>query len=101
VWSESSVVGRLYGSTGYSSSSLSSRSAVARQGLRRILDIETARATADYLDTVAEELHHEQGVSGPAAERMIQATRNARSRFEGKFLTRPVIIEFGALSETP
>ncbi|TWP32700.1 integrase [Leekyejoonella antrihumi] len=59
----------------------------ARQGLRRVLDIETARAMADYLDTVAEDLHNGQGVSGLAAERMIQAARTARSRFEGKFLT--------------
>lgn len=59
----------------------------ARQGLRRVLDIETARAMADYLDTVAEDLKDGQGVSGPAAERMIQAARNARTRFQGKFLT--------------
>lgn len=49
--------------------------------------VETARALADYLDTVADDLHNGQGISGPAAERMIQAARNARSRFEGKFLT--------------
>jgi integrase len=59
----------------------------ARQGLRRVLDIETARAMADYLDTVADDLHNGHGVSGPAADRMIAAARNARSRFEGKFLT--------------
>ncbi|WP_433709266.1 integrase [Nocardia sp. CA-084685] len=59
----------------------------ARQGLRRILDVETAQAMADYLDTVAGELHNGQGVSGPAAGRMIQAAHNARSRFEGRFLT--------------
>ena len=59
----------------------------ARQGLRRVLDIETARAMADYLDTVADNLQNGQGVSGPAADRMIQAARNARNRFEGKFLT--------------
>lgn len=59
----------------------------ARQGLRRVLDVETARVIADYLDTVAAELHNGQGVSGPAADRMIQAARNARSRVEGKFLT--------------
>lgn len=58
-----------------------------RQGLRRVLDIETARAMADYLDTVADDLRNGQGVSGPATHRMIQAARNARSRFEGKFLT--------------
>jgi hypothetical protein len=59
----------------------------ARQGLRRVLDIETARAMADYLDTVADNLQNGQGVSGPAADRMIQAARNARNRFDGKFLT--------------
>ncbi|MDT2006894.1 integrase [Rhodococcus opacus] len=59
----------------------------ARQGLRRVLDIETARAMADYLETVAEDLKDGQGVSGPAAERMIQAARDARTRFQGKFLT--------------
>ena len=59
----------------------------ARQGLRRVLDIETARAMADYLDTVADDLHNGHGISGPAADRMIAAARNARSRFEGKFLT--------------
>lgn len=59
----------------------------ARQGLRRVLDIETARAMADYLETVADDLKNGQGVSGPAAGRMIQAARDAQSRFEGKFLT--------------
>jgi hypothetical protein len=59
----------------------------ARQGLRRVLDVETARAMADYLDTLAEDLQNGQAVSGPAAERMIQAARNARARFQGKFLT--------------
>jgi hypothetical protein len=59
----------------------------ARQGLRRVLDIETARAMADYLDTVADDLRNGHGISGPAADRMIAAARNARSRFEGKFLT--------------
>ncbi len=59
----------------------------ARQGLRRVLDIETARAMADYLDTVAEDLHNGRGVSGPATERMIRAARDARSRFQGNFLT--------------
>lgn len=70
----------------------------ARQGLRRVLDIETARAMADYLDTVADDLRNGQGVSGPATHRMIQAARNARSRFEGKFVT-PRQVE--ALLEEP
>lgn len=59
----------------------------ARQGLRRVLDVETARAMADYLDTLADDLRHGEGVSGPAAGRMIQAARDARVRFQGKFLT--------------
>jgi hypothetical protein len=59
----------------------------ARQGLRRVLDVETARAMADYLDTLADDLRHGEGVSGPAAGRMIQAARDARTRFQGKFLT--------------
>ena len=59
----------------------------ARQGLRRVMDVETARAMADYLDTLAENLQNGEAVSGPAAGRMIQAARNARVRFQGKFLT--------------
>ncbi|MHB8246263.1 MAG: hypothetical protein ACYDGN_13100 [Acidimicrobiales bacterium] len=42
---------------------------------------------ADYLDTLADDLLHGEGVSGPAAGRMIQAARDARVRFQGKFLT--------------
>lgn len=59
----------------------------ARDGLRRILDIETARAMADYLDTVADRLHRGEHVSGPAARRLISAATEARNRFEGMFLT--------------
>jgi hypothetical protein len=59
----------------------------ARHGLRRILDIETARAIADYLDELAERIQRGEGVSGPAARRMIRAVRDARVRFEGKFLS--------------
>jgi integrase len=59
----------------------------ARHGLRRILDIETARAIADYLDQLAERIQRGEGVSGPAARRMIRAVRDARVRFEGKFLS--------------
>ncbi len=59
----------------------------ARQGLRRVLDIETARAMADHLDTLAEGLGRGEGVSGPAAGRLIRAARDARVRFGGRFLT--------------
>ncbi|UNN05324.1 hypothetical protein [Rhodococcus opacus] len=59
----------------------------ARDGLRRILDIETARAMADYLNTVADRLHRGEHVSGPAARRLISAATGAQLRFEGTFLT--------------
>ena len=59
----------------------------ARQGLRRVLDIETARAMADHLGTLAEDLRRGEGVSGPAAGRLVRAARDARARFGGKFLT--------------
>jgi integrase len=59
----------------------------AAGGLRRVLDIETARAMADYLDDVAERLKDGEGVSGPAARRMIKAVRDAKLRFEGMFLS--------------
>jgi hypothetical protein len=59
----------------------------ARQGLRRVLDIETARAMADYLDTAAEAIKDGGGVSGPAAHRMVTAATQARTRFEGVFLS--------------
>lgn len=59
----------------------------ARDGLRRILDIETARAMADYLDTVADRIQRGEHVSGPAARRLITAATEAQLRFEGMFLT--------------
>ncbi|MEV1174629.1 hypothetical protein [Nonomuraea sp. NPDC049784] len=62
-------------------------SSQARRGLRRILNVETARAMADYLDDVAERLNDGEGVSGPAALRMIKAARDAKIRFEGMFLS--------------
>ena len=59
----------------------------ARQGLRRVLDVETARAMADYLGGIADRIEHGEGISGPAASRMIKAARDAAVRFEGMFLT--------------
>ncbi|MFI6031578.1 hypothetical protein [Amycolatopsis magusensis] len=57
----------------------------ARHGLRRVLDIETARTIADYLQQVDERLAAGEGVSGPAAQRLIRSAHSAR-RFEGMFL---------------
>jgi hypothetical protein len=59
----------------------------ARHGLRRVLDIETARAMADYLEQLADRIDHGEGISGPAATRMLNAARQAHVRFEGMFLT--------------
>jgi hypothetical protein len=59
----------------------------ARAGLRRILDVETARAMADHLDQLDQRIHDGEAVSGPAARRMINAARDARTRFGGMFLT--------------
>jgi hypothetical protein len=42
---------------------------------------------ADYLDGLAERINHGEGVSGPAAQRMIQAAQAAATRFQGMFLT--------------
>jgi len=59
----------------------------ARHGLRRVLDIETARAMADYLHRVNERIQHGDHVSGPAARRLIDAANDAATRFEGMFLS--------------
>ncbi len=59
----------------------------ARQGLGRVLDIETARSMADYLSDLSDRIEHGEGVSGPAARRMIKAAADAKTRFEGMFLT--------------
>jgi hypothetical protein len=52
-----------------------------------VLDIETARAMADYLDDLAERVSQGEGVSGPAAQRMIAAAQASAARFQGMFLT--------------
>jgi hypothetical protein len=59
----------------------------ARHGLARVLDIETARATADYLHQLRDRLDHGEAISGPAAHRMLGAARAASTRFEGMFLS--------------
>jgi hypothetical protein len=42
---------------------------------------------ADYLDDIADRISGGEGVSGPAANRMIKAAREASARVEGMFLT--------------
>jgi len=59
----------------------------ARHGLRRVLDIETARAMADYLSRVNDRIEQGDGVSGPAGRRLIDAARDAATRFHGMFLS--------------
>jgi hypothetical protein len=59
----------------------------ARHGLARVLDLETARAMTDYLHHVHDQAEQAQGVSGPAAGRLLDAARTAATRFEGMFLS--------------
>jgi integrase len=59
----------------------------SRHGLRDLLDLETARAMASYLQDVSDSLDSGGGVSGPAARRLADAARHAASRYEGLFLS--------------
>ena len=59
----------------------------ARHGLARVLDIETAAIMVDYLHHVSDRLDVGNAVSGPAAARLINAARDAASRYEGMFLS--------------
>jgi hypothetical protein len=59
----------------------------SRHGLRDLLDLETARATASYLQDVSDSLNSGGGISGPAARRLADAARHAATRFEGLFLS--------------
>jgi hypothetical protein len=59
----------------------------ARHGLARVLDIETAAATASYLSHVRDRLDDGETVSGPAARRLISAAQDAATRYEGMFLS--------------
>ena len=65
-------------------------SARAQHGLRRVVDTETARAIADYLQQIDQRLTSGEGVSGPAAGRLIRSARSA-ARFQGMFLGKPEI----------
>ena len=59
----------------------------SRHGLRDLLDLETARAMASYLQDVSDSLDSGGGVSGPAARRLADAARHAATRYEGLFLS--------------
>ena len=59
-----------------------------RDGIHQLLDLETARAVAEHLSEVHDALHHGEGVSGPAARRLIHAAREEHHRFGG-ILTTP------------
>jgi hypothetical protein len=52
----------------------------ARHGLGCVLDIETARSMAGYLSDLSDRLEHGEGVSGPAAQRMIKAAADGALR---------------------
>ncbi|WP_405735007.1 hypothetical protein OG607_41685 [Streptomyces sp. NBC_01537] len=57
-----------------------------RDGIHELLDIETARATADTLTTLHDDLTHGVGISGPAARRAIHAAAQAPT-FAGSIRT--------------
>jgi hypothetical protein len=59
----------------------------ARHGLARVLDIETAATMASYLQHVNDRLDTGGAVSGPAAPRLMNAARDAATRYEGMFLS--------------
>jgi len=59
----------------------------SRQGLRDLLDLETARAMASYLQDVSDSLDSGGGISGPAARRLADAARHAATQFGGLFLS--------------
>ncbi len=58
----------------------------SRGGIHDLLDIETARAVADTIATLRDDLDAGGGVSGPAARRAITSAANA-PRFEGVTIT--------------
>lgn len=58
-----------------------------RGGIHDMLDLETARAVAEHLSEVHDALHHGEGVSGPAARRLLQAAQEQHHRFGGIIAT--------------
>ena len=59
----------------------------SREGLRRVMDIESARSIAEYLQDLSDRLETGEAVSGPAATRLLASARARSARFEGMFLT--------------
>ncbi|MEV6825563.1 integrase [Amycolatopsis sp. NPDC051102] len=59
----------------------------SRGGIHDLLDIETARATADHLSDVHDALEAGHGVSGPAARRLINSATQHHHRFGGTVTT--------------
>jgi hypothetical protein len=57
-----------------------------RDGIHQLLDLETARSVAEHLSEVHDALRHGEGVSGPAARRLIHAAREEH-RFGGLVAT--------------
>jgi hypothetical protein len=62
------------------SSGYASRS---RNGIHELLDLETARSVAEHLSDVHQALEEGEGVSGPAARRLIAAAQTEHERFGG------------------
>jgi len=59
-----------------------------RGGIHELLDLETARTAAEHLSDVHAALQHGEGVSGPAAQRLIHAARAEHHQFGGIIATQ-------------
>ncbi|WP_406140242.1 hypothetical protein OH828_26750 [Streptomyces anulatus] len=59
----------------------------SRGGIRDLLDFETARTVAENLSNINEAMHQGEGVSGPAARRLIHASVTEHQRFGGMIAT--------------
>lgn len=60
----------------------------SRDGIHELLDFETARTIADHLADLGDDLARGEGVSGPAARRLIQAVDRRRTTFVGMITTK-------------
>ncbi|MFG3227606.1 integrase [Kitasatospora sp. NPDC048194] len=58
-----------------------------RGGIHDLLDFETARTVAEHLSEVHEAIQEGEGVSGPAARRLIHAAAQEHERFGGMIAT--------------
>ncbi|MDT0484083.1 MULTISPECIES: hypothetical protein [Streptomyces] len=55
----------------------------SRGGIHDLLDFETVRSVAEHLSEVHEAIQEGEGISGPAARRLIHAAAQEHSRFGG------------------